>query len=82
MANSRRFTKLIVPLLRQSRRKKYYKDKITAMIKNQCQLMSMSMQGIAWDIEKKTFSFPKWYQSCNNFQSRYPSLHLSFLKLS
>ena len=36
MANPRRFTKLIVPLLRQSRRRKYYKDKITAMIKNQC----------------------------------------------
>ena len=36
-------------------------------------------QGIALDIENNLFSFPKWYQSCNNLQSLDPSLHLSFL---
>ena len=35
MTNPRKFTNL-VPLLRQSRRRKYYKDKTTAMIGNQC----------------------------------------------
>jgi hypothetical protein len=36
MANTRRFTMLIAPLLGQSRRRKYVKDKTTAMIGNQC----------------------------------------------
>ena len=39
MANPRRFTNLIVPLVRQCRRRKYYKDKTSAMIGNQCSFM-------------------------------------------
>ena len=39
MANPRRFTNLIVPLLRQNKRRKYFKDKTTAMIGNQCPFM-------------------------------------------
>ena len=39
MANPRKFTNLIVPLLRQSRRQKYFKDKTTAMFGIQCTFM-------------------------------------------
>ena len=39
MANPKRFTNPIVPLLRQSRRRKYFKDKTTAMFGSQCPFM-------------------------------------------
>ena len=39
MTNPKRFTNFIVPLLRQSKRRKYFNDKTTAMIRNQCPLM-------------------------------------------
>ena len=39
MANPRRFTDPIVPLLSQSKRRKYVKGKTTAMIGNKCPLM-------------------------------------------
>ena len=39
MANPRKFTNPIVPLLRQSRRIKYYIDKTTPMFGNQCLFM-------------------------------------------
>ena len=39
MANPRIFTNPIVPLLSQSKRKKYFKDKSTAMIEYQCPFM-------------------------------------------
>ena len=39
MANPRRFTDLIVPLLSQSKRRKYVKGKTTEMMGNKCLLM-------------------------------------------
>ena len=39
MENLKRFTNLIEHLLRQSKRRKYFKDKTTAMIRNQCPFM-------------------------------------------
>ena len=56
---------LIVPLLRQSRRGKYNKDKTTAMIENQC----LFMEGLENVIKK--------YGSCRSFaiERRCPRPH-------
>ena len=66
-ANPRRFTNLIVPLLRQSKRRKYFKDKTTAMIGKQCPIM----EGLKMS---KTS-----YGSCCSFgiESRSPHPHKS-----
>ena len=65
MANPRRFHNLIVPLLRQSRRRKYNKDKTTAMIENQC----LFMEGLENVIKN--------YGSCRSFaiERRCPHPH-------
>ena len=48
IAYPKRFTNRTVPLLRQSKRKKYFKDKTTAMIGNQ----SPFMEGLEHIINK------------------------------
>ena len=68
MANPKRFTNLILPLLEQSRSRKYYKDNTTAMIKNQC----LFMEGLENVIKN--------HGSCRSFaiESRSPHPHKAF----
>ena len=50
MANPKSFTNLTVPLLRHSKRRKYFNDKTTAMIGNQCPFMEGCKNVIIMDL--------------------------------